>query len=65
MKKFKAGDRVWIENTDIVENVDMIRNVQMVESVEDVECDDEPNAQAIYIVGSMFLYTNKDLKHDK
>jgi len=64
MNRFKAGDKVWIENTDYVDNADMIRNVQVVEKVFDVPCHDEPDSQCINIVGSKFIYSNKDLKHE-
>ena len=64
MTIFKDGDRVWIQRTECVENVDMIRKVQIVEKVYDMPCDDEPDAQAIDIVGSDYLYNNEDLIHE-
>ena len=63
LTRFEEGDKVWIERTDYVENVDLIRKVQTVEEVIDIETD-EPNSQYIYIVGSDFIYSNEDLKHE-
>ena len=65
MDRFEPGDKVWIENIKYAENVDMIRNIQTVEYVQDISCKDEPDAQMIFLVGSEFIYTNKDLRKDK
>ena len=64
LTRFEAGDKVWIETTEYVENVDLIRNVQTVDYTIDVPTE-EANSQAIYIIGSKYIYSNKDLKHDK
>ncbi len=64
LTRFEEGDKVWIERTDYVENVDLIRKVQTVDYAIDVPTD-EPDSQAIYIVGSDFIYSNEDLKHDR
>jgi len=64
LERFESGDKVWIERIDYVENVDMIRNVQTVDYV--IDClTDKPNSQAIYLVGSSFIFSNEDLKKDK
>jgi len=62
MTRFKTGDKVWIQRTEFVENVDLIKNVQTVQYVIDVPITDEnmlgSTSQAIYIVGSDFIYSN-------
>ncbi len=60
-EKFKSGDKVWIIRTEYVENVDLIKNMQTVDYVIDVPTT-EQNSQAIYIIGSDFIYSNEDLE---
>ena len=68
MTRFKTGDKIWIQRTEFVENVDLIKNVQTVQYVIDVPITDEnmlgSTSQAIYIVGSAFIYSNEDLIHE-
>ena len=61
MDKFKKGDKVWIQRVEFVDNVEMIRNVQTISEVMEIPGLD---SQAIYIKGSRYLFTEKDLKHE-
>jgi hypothetical protein len=69
MEKFKSGDKVWIQRTEYVENVDLIKSVQTVDYAIDVPINDEnmlgATGQAIYLVGSSFIYSNEDLVKEK
>jgi len=62
LTRFESGEKVWIQRTEHVENVDLIREVQTVDYAMDCPTEEE-NSQAIYIVGSDFIYSNEDLKH--
>ena len=64
LEHFESGDKVWIERTEYVETVEQIRTVQTVDYAVDVDTT-EAGSQAIYLVGSDFIYSNEDLKKDK
>ncbi len=61
---FKAGDKVWIENPELVDDVKQIRETQEVESVDVIRCNEGP-IQSINLVGLPYIYLGKDLKHER
>ena len=62
--KFKTGDKVWIENPELVDDVKQIRETQEVESIDTIRTNEGP-LQSIILVGLPYMYLAKDLKHER
>ena len=65
----KAGDKVWIENTDLVNTPEQIRNLQTVEEVFEVPLTDENGENpyigySFFLVGLPYFYNEKDIKKE-